>query len=469
MKNQTSLIAGVDPAAFGPGADLPLNPKAVLQALLAGRFPDARGRFGPFGGRFVPETLVPALDRLEAGAHEALADPDFLAALARQGREWIGRPTPLCQAERLGAHYGVELWLKREDLSHTGAHKVNNAIGQALLAKRLGAERVVAETGAGQHGVASAAACARVGLPCTVYMGAVDIERQAPNVDRMKRLGATVVPVSDGDATLRAAIDEALRDWVSDPQGTYYLLGSAVGPHPYPWLVRELQRVIGEEARAQVLEQAGGLPDTVIACVGGGSNAIGLFHPFLGDERVEIIGAEAGGSGGLHAATCAEGQPGVLHGCHSLLLQDDDGQVHETHSVSAGLDYPGVGPEHALLHVIGRVRYVGITDDEALQAVADLCRFEGILPALESAHALAAAKHVGQQRPGTRVLVGLSGRGDKDMPTLVKYPVGGERSEPRPRRGEGERGVVGPIGSTGTSSTGGNLEGFPPKNEGGVK
>ncbi|MCB9781257.1 MAG: tryptophan synthase subunit beta, partial [Alphaproteobacteria bacterium] len=424
MKPATAVIAGVDPAAFGPGADLPLDPKAALQALLEGRFPDARGRFGPFGGRFVPETLVPALDRLEAGARAALSDPAFLAELQRQGDEWIGRPTPLCRAERLGERYGVELWLKREDLNHTGAHKVNNAIGQALLAKRLGATRIIAETGAGQHGVASAAACARVGLPCVVYMGAVDIERQAPNVDRMKRLGAEVVPVTKGDATLRAAIDEALRDWVSDPQGTYYLLGSAVGPHPYPWLVRELQKIIGQEARAQVIERTGGLPDAVVACVGGGSNAIGLFHPFLGDAGVRIIGAEAGGSGGLHAATCAEGEPGVLHGCHSLLLQDEHGQIHETHSVSAGLDYPGVGPEHALLAAIERVDYVAVSDAQALEAVDDLCRFEGILPALESAHALAYAKVIGREAPGSKVLVGLSGRGDKDMPTLLKVAGG---------------------------------------------
>ncbi|RME28171.1 MAG: tryptophan synthase subunit beta [Deltaproteobacteria bacterium] len=410
---------------------------------MAGRFPDARGRFGPFGGRFVPETLVPALERLEAEARRALASPDFQEALAREGREWIGRPTPLCHVERLGAHYGVDLWLKREDLAHTGAHKVNNAIGQALLARRLGARRVIAETGAGQHGVASAAACARVGLPCTVYMGAVDVQRQAPNVDRMRRLGARVVAVEKGDRTLRAAIDEALRDWVSDPDGTYYLLGSAVGPHPYPWLVRELQRVIGDEARAQCIERLGRLPDTVIACVGGGSNAIGLFHPFLGDAEVEIIGAEAGGTAfdahgepvsdpdptaeALHAATCVAGEPGVLHGCHSLLLQDPDGQVHETHSVSAGLDYPGVGPEHALLQAIGRVRYVAVGDAEALQAVDDLCRFEGILPALESAHALAVAARVGRDRPGATVLVGLSGRGDKDMPTLVQQPLPGHQ------------------------------------------
>ncbi len=431
MTPPTSVIEGVDPAAFGPGADLPLNPDAVLDALIEGRLPDARGRFGPFGGRFVPETLVPALDRLEAGAREALADPDFQALMQREAREWIGRPSPICRVERLSAHYGAQVWLKREDLNHTGAHKVNNAIGQALLAKRLGATRVIAETGAGQHGVASAAACARVGLPCVVYMGAVDVERQAPNVDRMKRLGATVVPVQKGDRTLRAAIDEALRDWVSDPQGTYYLLGSAVGPHPYPWLVRQLQRVIGEEARQQCLDQLGRLPDAVIACVGGGSNAIGLFHPFLGDRQVEIIGAEAGGCGALHSATCVEGEPGVLHGCHSLLLQDDDGQVHETHSISAGLDYPGVGPEHALLHAIKRVRYVRIGDDAALEAVDDLCRFEGILPALESAHALAAARDLAKTRPDALILVGLSGRGDKDMPTLSQHPppsaVGGAR------------------------------------------
>jgi tryptophan synthase beta chain len=315
------------------------------------------------------------------------------------------------------------VWLKREDLAHTGAHKINNAIGQALLAKELGARRIVAETGAGQHGVASAAACARLGLPCTVYMGEIDMERQAPNVGRMRLLGAKVVPVTSGDRTLRAAIDEALRDWVGDPLGTYYLLGSAVGPHPYPYLVRELQAVIGREAREQIVRQAGKLPDAVIACVGGGSNAIGLFHPFLADRDVDIIGIEAGGRGsglGEHGATLVHGRPGVLQGSYSMLLQDADGLIQETHSVSAGLDYPGVGPEHALLLEAGRVRYEAASDDEALAAVAECSAAEGILPALESAHALAGAKRWAAVHRGKRALIGLSGRGDKDLATLLR-------------------------------------------------
>jgi tryptophan synthase beta chain len=321
----------------------------------------------------------------------------------------------------LSARWGAEVYLKREDMAHTGAHKINNALGQALLAKRLGAKRVIAETGAGQHGVATAAACARVGIPCIVYMGSIDVERQAPNVDRMYQLGAEVVPVESGDKTLRAAIDEAFRDWVGDPEGSYYLLGSVVGPHPYPYLVRELQRVIGVEARRQIIERSGRLPDVAIACVGGGSNAIGLFHPFLGDEQVELIGVEAGGRGtglGENSATLASGTSGVLHGCYSLLLQDADGQVQETHSVSAGLDYPGVGPEHALLQAIGRVNYQSATDDEALAALHELCAAEGILPALESSHALVGAQRWAKDNPGKNILIGLSGRGDKDMPTL---------------------------------------------------
>jgi tryptophan synthase beta chain len=393
----------------------------LLQRLLQGEFPDARGRFGPFGGRYAPETLMPALERLEAGVRSCLGDAQFRAELGRELREWVGRPTPLTPARHLGRSWGAEVYLKREDLAHTGAHKINNALGQALLARRLGAARVIAETGAGQHGVATAAACARVGLPCTVYMGAVDVKRQAPNVERMHQLGARVVPVESGDRTLRAAIDEAFRDWVADPEGAYYLLGSAVGPHPYPWLVRELQSVIGREARAQFLELTGGLPDIAVACVGGGSNAIGLFHPFLADAAVKLLGVEAGGRGsglGEHSATIGRGRPGVLHGSYSLLLQDGDGQVQETHSVSAGLDYPGVGPEHALLQVIGRVDYVSATDDEALDALRECCAAEGILPALESSHALAGARRWAREHPGRRILVGLSGRGDKDMPTL---------------------------------------------------
>jgi tryptophan synthase beta chain len=399
-------------------------------ALAAGRWPDARGRFGPYGGRYVPETLVPALERLELGVREALADTSFRAELDDQLRTWVGRPTPLTSAPALSRRWGAQVWLKREDLAHTGAHKINNAIGQALLAKRLGAARVVAETGAGQHGVASAAACARVGLPCTVYMGAVDCERQAPNVGRMKLLGATVVPVTSGDQTLRAAVDEAIRDWVSDPNETYYLLGSAIGPHPYPALVRELQCVIGREARQQTLAQAGGLPDVVVACVGGGSNAIGMFHPFVGDAAVRLVGVEAGGRGpalGDNAATLSFGRPGVLQGTYSILLQDEHGQIQETHSVSAGLDYPGVGPEHALLRDLGRVRYERASDDEALAALAEVCQAEGILLAIETAHAVVGARRFAEAHPGARIVICASGRGDKDMPTLQRTLLGGAR------------------------------------------
>ncbi|MEJ2256450.1 MAG: tryptophan synthase subunit beta [Woeseiaceae bacterium] len=399
--------------------------EALLAAAIRGELPDARGRFGPFGGRYVPETLVPAFERLEAGVREHLHETAFQEEFRRELREWVGRPTALTHATRLSEAWGADVWLKREDLAHTGAHKINNAIGQALLAKRLGAERVIAETGAGQHGVASAAACARVGLPCTVYMGAVDMERQAPNVDRMRRLGADVVAVESGDKTLRAAIDEALRNWVTDPHGIYYLLGSAVGAHPYPYLVRELQSVIGQESRQQMLEQAGALPDVAFACVGGGSNAIGLFYPLLGDD-IELIGVEAGGTGnglGQNAATLATGTPGVLQGSYTMILQDDDGQVQETHSISAGLDYSGVGPEHALLQATGRVKYISARDDEALEALEELCAAEGILTALETSHAFAAAKHYADENPGAKILIGNSGRGDKDMPTLTRYPA----------------------------------------------
>jgi tryptophan synthase beta chain len=395
----------------------------MLAELIAGRFPDARGRFGPFGGRYVPETLMPALERLERGVREQLPARSFQEELAGQLRSWVGRPTPLTFADALSARWGARVWLKREDLAHTGAHKINNALGQALLARRLGAKRVVAETGAGQHGVASAAACARLGLPCTVYMGSIDMERQAPNVGRMRLLGAEVVPVTSGDRTLRAAIDEALRDWVSDPGDTYYLLGSVVGPHPYPYLVRELQAVIGREARGQLLAAGGALPDAVIACVGGGSNSIGAFHAFVPDASVELIGVEAGGRGaglGENAATIAYGRPGVLHGTYSMLLQNEDGQVQETHSVSAGLDYPGVGPEHALLAAIGRVHYETAGDEEALAGVRALSQCEGILPALESAHALPVAERWARSHPGGSILICLSGRGDKDMSTLQR-------------------------------------------------
>ena len=398
--------------------------KRLLDAAIKGDMPDDRGRFGPFGGRYVPETLVPAFDRLEAGVKEHLHDAAFQAQFRKELREWVGRPTALTFAPRLSESWGAEVWIKREDLAHTGAHKINNAIGQALLAKRLGAKRVIAETGAGQHGVASAAACARVGLSCSVYMGAVDMKRQAPNVDRIRRLGAEVIAVETGDKTLRAAIDEAMREWVTDPDGIYYLLGSAVGAHPYPYLVRELQSVIGQEARQQMLDQAGGLPDVAFACVGGGSNAIGLFYPLLGDD-IELIGVEAGGIGdglGENAATLATGTPGVLQGSYTIILQDDDGQVQETQSISAGLDYSGVGPEHALLQAVGRVKYISARDDESLEALEELCATEGILTALETSHAYAAAREYAKKNPGKRILIGNSGRGDKDMPTLTKFP-----------------------------------------------
>ncbi|MEE4185962.1 MAG: tryptophan synthase subunit beta [Gammaproteobacteria bacterium] len=398
--------------------------QALLARLVGNELPDEHGRFGPFGGCYAPETLVPALMNLAQQIDRYLADDDFMAHLQYQLRTWVGRPTPLTEAAELGRRWGARVYLKREDLAHTGAHKINNALGQALLAREMGAKRVIAETGAGQHGVATAAACARVGMPCTVYMGEVDIERQAPNVDRMYQLGARVVPVKSGDRTLRAAIDEAFRNWVADPEGSYYLLGSAVGPHPYPHLVQRLQSVIGTEARAQMLEQTGALADVAVACVGGGSNAIGLFHPLLGDAETELLGIEAGGRGpelGGNSATLATGRPGVLHGSYSVLLYDDDGQIQDTHSVSAGLDYPGVGPEHALLKAIGRVKYMSATDTEALAALQECCAAEGILPALETAHAFAGAREWAAANPGKRILIGLSGRGDKDMPTLSKH------------------------------------------------
>ncbi|MBH97552.1 MAG: tryptophan synthase subunit beta [Rhodospirillaceae bacterium] len=408
-----------------------LNEKALLKALLDGELPDAAGRFGPFGGQYVPETLMPAIERLTEGVYSLLPADNFKKKFTAQLKDWVGRPTALTHAPRLSEAWGADVWFKREDLAHTGAHKINNAIGQALLAQELGATRIVAETGAGQHGVASAAACARVGLPCVVYMGELDIQRQAPNVDRMNRLGANVVSVTSGDRTLRAAIDEAIRDWVSDPENTYYLLGSAVGPHPYPFLVRELQSVIGREAKKQ-LEAYSGLPDAVFACVGGGSNAIGLFHAFLAEDNVELIGVEAGGRSkklGDHSATLNSGRPGVLHGAHSLLLYDDDGQIQETHSVSAGLDYPGVGPEHALLKLVKRVSYVTANDSEALDALGQCCALEGILPALETAHAIAGARRWASKNKSSRILIGLSGRGDKDMPILSQYPIGTQGSK----------------------------------------
>ena len=406
---------------------LKLNEKEkteLFKSAINGEFPDELGRFGPFGGRYIPETLVPAFSKLEEGMHKYLRDKHFMSEWHNELNQWVGRPTALTYAPRLSDSWGVNIWLKREDMAHTGAHKINNAIGQALLAKKLGAKQIIAETGAGQHGVASAAACARVGLPCRVYMGAIDIDRQAPNVDRMRQLGAEVVSVESGDRTLRAAIDEAMREWVSDPTDTYYIIGSAVGPHPYPYMVREFQSVIGQECKRQMMDQSGSLPDAVFACVGGGSNAIGLFYPLIGDEDVELIGVEAGGKGsglGQNAASLATGTPGVLQGAYTIILQDSDGQVQETHSISAGLDYSGVGPEHALLQYIDRVEYVSVQDNQALDALTELCQTEGILTALETAHAYAAAKIWAQKNPGKTILIGNSGRGDKDMSTLSKY------------------------------------------------
>jgi tryptophan synthase beta chain len=381
-------------------------------------FPDARGRFGDFGGRFVPETVMGALDELAAGYAEAREDAAFAAELERLAHDYVGRPTPLYLAERLSDDAGARIYLKREDLNHTGAHKINNAVGQALLAVRLGKRRIVAETGAGQHGVAAATVCARFGLDCHVYMGEEDMRRQHPNVVRMRLLGATVVPVSAGAGTLKDAMNEAIRDWIANVETTHYMIGSAAGPHPYPMLVRDLQAVIGREARAQLADREGRLPDLVVACVGGGSNAIGLFHPFLGDESVRLLGAEAGGDEHGHAATLSKGRVSVLHGSKSYVLADDDGQVLGTHSISAGLDYPGVGPEHSYLKEQGRAEYAPVTDAEALAAFRLLSLREGIIPALESAHALALA--LDRARPGELVLVGLSGRGDKDLDTVTE-------------------------------------------------
>jgi tryptophan synthase beta chain len=391
--------------------------------------PDARGYFGPFGGRYVPEVLVPALVELTSAYQQAVADPGFRRELEELLRRWAGRPTPLWFAERLSRHCGgARIYLKREDLAHTGAHKINNALAQALLARRMGKHRVVAETGAGQHGVASAAACAVLGLECVVYMGEEDVRRQALNVFRMRLLGAEVRPVSAGSRTLKDAINEAIRDWVTNVGTTHYLLGSAVGPHPYPVMVREFQAVIGREAREQMLEQTGALPDCVIACVGGGSNAIGIFSAFIRDPQVRLVGVEAGGRGldtGEHAASLVAGSVGVLHGAKMYLLQDEHGQIGTTHSISAGLDYPGVGPEHSFLKSVGRAEYVAVTDEEALEAFRLLCRTEGILPALEPAHALAYATRLAPALgPAKSILVNLSGRGDKDM-DIVASALGG--------------------------------------------
>ncbi|MGQ9888200.1 MAG: tryptophan synthase subunit beta [Aggregatilineales bacterium] len=389
--------------------------------------PDERGYYGEFGGRFVPETLIPALDELTAAYHEAIADSAFQARLADLQRTYTGRPTPVTYAARLTEHLGgARIYLKREDLAHTGAHKINNALGQALLAQRMGKRRVIAETGAGQHGVASATAAALLGLECHVYMGSVDIARQEPNVFRMKLLGAEVIPVESGSKTLKDAINEAIRDWVTNVRTTFYLLGSALGPHPYPMIVRDFQSVIGFEARQQMLDLTGRLPDVCIACVGGGSNAIGLFHAFRNDEAVELVGVEAGGRGiasGEHAARFndpAVGRPGVLHGTRSFVMQTPDGQIMNTHSVSAGLDYASVGPEHAYLRQNERAYYTLATDEEALAAFQLLCKLEGIIPALESAHAVAeVVKRAPAMPRDSVILVNLSGRGDKDLNTVM--------------------------------------------------
>jgi len=382
--------------------------------------PDERGRFGIFGGRFVAETLMPLILDLQKAYDEAKQDPEFHAELKNLNTHYAGRPSPLYFAERLTEHFGgAKIYLKREELNHTGSHKINNCLGQIQLARRMGKTRIIAETGAGQHGVASATVAARFGLPCVVYMGATDVERQAPNVFRMKLLGAEVVPVTSGSGTLKDAMNEALRDWVTNVENTYYLIGTVAGPHPYPAMVRDFQSVIGAEAKAQLQEIEGRLPDTLVACIGGGSNAMGLFHPFLDDEAVEVIGVEAGGHGidtGEHSASILGGSPGVLHGNRTYLLQDDDGQILEGHSISAGLDYPGIGPEHSWLNDIGRVKYVSATDNEALKAFQLLSKVEGIIPALEPCHALA---HVAKIAPTMSkdqiILVCLSGRGDKDV------------------------------------------------------
>ena len=387
-------------------------------------WPDAEGRFGEFGGRYVPETLMPLVLELDKAYRAAKADPAFHRELGGYLTHYVGRPSPLYFAERLTQHYGgARIYFKREELNHTGAHKINNCMGQILLAQRMGKTRIIAETGAGQHGVASATVCARFGLPCVVYMGALDVERQKPNVFRMNLLGAEVRPVTAGAATLKDAMNEALRDWVTNVHDTYYLIGTAAGPHPYPAMVRDFQSVIGSETRTQILEMEGRLPDAVVACVGGGSNAIGMFHPFLTDDSVKIFGVEASGHGletDKHAASLTGGRPGVLHGNKTYLLQDPDGQILDAHSISAGLDYPGIGPEHAWLHDVGRARYLTCTDDEALDAFKLCAELEGIIPALESAHALARLGDVVREvgKDGVIALC-LSGRGDKDIFTVA--------------------------------------------------
>jgi len=390
----------------------------------AGALPDESGHFGVYGGRFVAETLMPPLEELDAAYRKYMQDPDFVAELDADLANYVGRPSPLYFAERLTAQAGgARIYLKREDLNHTGAHKINNTVGQALLAKRMGKQRIIAETGAGQHGVASATVAARLGLECVVYMGEEDIHRQAANVYRMRLLGAEVVAVNSGSRTLKDALNEAMRDWVTNVDNTFYIIGTVAGPHPYPAMVRDFQAVIGREARHQVMEMTGRLPDALVACVGGGSNAIGLFYPFIGDSDVKMYGVEAAGDGletGRHAAPLCAGKPGVLHGNRTYLMEDNDGQIIETHSVSAGLDYPGVGPEHAWLKDTGRANYVAVTDTEALQAFHLLTRTEGILPALESSHAVAyTMKLAAEMKPEQTIVVNLSGRGDKDVNTIA--------------------------------------------------
>jgi tryptophan synthase beta chain len=389
-------------------------------------WPDDKGRFGDFGGRYVAETLMPLVLELDQAYAEAKADPAFQAELDGFLKHYVGRPSPLYFAERLTAHFGgAKIYFKREELNHTGSHKVNNCMGQILLARRMGRTRIIAETGAGQHGVASATVCARFGLPCVVYMGATDVERQKPNVFRMKLLGAEVVPVTSGTGTLKDAMNEAMRDWVTNVADTYYMIGTCAGPHPYPAMVRDFQSVIGREAREQILEAEGRLPDVVMAAIGGGSNAIGLFHPFIGDEGVRLVGVEAAGHGvstDMHAASLTGGRPGVLHGNRTYLLQDDDGQIKDAHSISAGLDYPGIGPEHSWLHESGRATYVSATDQEALEAFQLCSRLEGIIPALEPSHALARAGDLARElgKDGLIVL-NLSGRGDKDIFAVAEH------------------------------------------------
>jgi tryptophan synthase beta chain len=395
------------------------------QAAATYDLPDAKGHFGPYGGVFVAETLVHALDELQAAYARYQHDPEFRAEFAYELKHYVGRPSPIYHARRWSEHFGgAQVYLKREDLNHTGAHKINNVIGQALLARRMKKPRVIAETGAGQHGVATATIAARYGMECVVYMGAEDVKRQAQNVYRMKLLGATVIPVESGSKTLKDALNEAMRDWVTNVENTFYIIGTVAGPHPYPMMVRDFQSVIGEEAKVQMPELAGRQPDAVIACVGGGSNAMGIFYPYISERNVRLIGVEAAGHGlesGKHAATLTAGKPGVLHGNRTYLLQDEHGQIIETHSISAGLDYPGVGPEHAWLKDDGRAEYVSVTDDEALQAFHDLCRLEGIIPALESSHALAYASKIAPRLPKDQILlVNLSGRGDKDMHTVAE-------------------------------------------------